>query len=77
MGLIKCQKNQTIPAANHDGTGQSGVLISRFVLVVPDSVQFHRSIIFCLESDSIAVSCIHGVLLFLSTTYEREMSTRI
>ena len=28
----------------------------RFVLVKPDSVQFHYDIIFCLESDSIVVS---------------------
>ena len=37
-----------------------GVLISRFVLDVPASVQFHHDITFCLESDSIVVSFSSG-----------------
>ena len=37
-----------------------GVWISRFVLDVSDSVQFHHDITFCLDSDSIIVSFSSG-----------------
>ena len=41
--------------------GTLRVSISRFVVDVPDSVQFHHDIIFCMESNSIVVSFSSGI----------------